>query len=103
MSDALAADPPDRDTFSRCRGDRFRIQVEPHSLEAELIEVTKLGDADAAGRQGRPFSVLFRGPAEPILRQAIYHLEHPELGTLGLFLVPVGPDEHGMRYEAVFT
>ncbi len=42
-------------------------------------------------------------PAESHLEQAIYALEHAEMGMLELFLVPLGPHEDGMRYEAVFT
>jgi len=29
--------------------------------------------------------------------------QHPEMAGLELFLVPIGPDAHGMRYQAVFT
>jgi hypothetical protein len=30
-------------------------------------------------------------------------MEHPEIGVFELFLVPIGPDEKGLRYEAIFT
>jgi hypothetical protein len=59
-------------------------------LELELVEVTGAG---------RPFSLVFRGPAEPLLPQRIHRVEHPALGPLDLFLVPVGPGS----YEAIFT
>ena len=55
----------------------------------------------STGRE--PFSVVFRAPATPVLAQMIRRLEHPELGAFELFLVPIGPDDVGMRYEAVFT
>jgi hypothetical protein len=32
----------------------------------------------------------------------MYRLEHPELGVLDIFLVPLGPEEGRMRYEAIF-
>jgi len=60
-------------------------------LALELAEVTGAG--------GRPFSLVFRGPSEPLLPQRIHRLEHPTLGALDLFLVPIGPG----RYEAIFT
>lgn len=50
-----------------------------------------------------PFSLLFRGPPEPILPQAIYALEHATLGVSEIFLVPLAPDADGTRYEAVFA
>ena len=82
--------------FAPLRHQPFRLTAD-HAprLELELVEI--------AGAGGRPFSVLFRGPAEPLLTQRIYRLEHPALGPLDLFLVPVGREPDGLRYEAVFT
>jgi hypothetical protein len=49
------------------------------------------------------FSLLFRGPLVPHCAQGIYSLQHEKMGELSLFLVPVGPDGEGMRYQAVFS
>jgi hypothetical protein len=49
------------------------------------------------------FSLVFREPSGVVLPQMIYRVEHDELGAFELFLVPIGPDAEGMRYEAVFT
>jgi hypothetical protein len=38
-----------------------------------------------------------------VLPQAIYDLEHDALGHLDLFLVPIGPSQGGMRYQASFA
>ncbi len=73
------------------------------SLEAELIEVSRLGEKQETEDQRQSFSVIFRGPGEPVLPQQVYSLEHKGLGKLDLFLVPLGPDEGGILYEAVFT
>jgi hypothetical protein len=69
-------------------------------LALKLVEVKRLG---TALRQGGAFSLLFVSPAGPFLPQATYRLSHPKLGTLELFLVPVGPMQGGNGYEAVFT
>lgn len=66
-----------------------------------LHEVKTLEGSDAKDRM--PFSVIFNGPKEPVLEQAIYALEHPDMGDLGLFLVPLMADAQGAQYEAVFT
>ncbi len=80
----------------------FRIRLEGlESMETELIEVTELGEV-APGRR-RAFSLVFRGPRQMVLPQRIYPVEHEVMGTLDLFLVPIGPDQIGMRYEAIFT
>jgi hypothetical protein len=84
---------------------------QPHDLAAhgpartlELIEVADLG-ADAPNASGgrRQFSLIFRDESGGYLPQRIYAVEHPALGWLDLFLVPIGPDQAGMRYQAVFA
>jgi hypothetical protein len=54
-------------------------------------------------REGGAFSLLFVAPAGPWLPQAIYPVRHPELGTMEIFLVPVGPVSGGNGYHAAFT
>ena len=92
------------DDFSPLTGDTFTVDVggdEP--LSFELTEVKNLGEASEQVRA--PFSLLFHGPPQPQLPQMAYTLGHPQLGSLGIFLVPVGPDVDGRHlcYEAVFT
>lgn len=72
------------------------------SLVLELVEANKLGRQPDEGRR-HAFSIIFHGPAEPLLPQQIYRLNHAEMGSLDLFLVPLGPTRTGLRYEAVFT
>jgi hypothetical protein len=55
------------------------------------------------GPRTQPFSIYFRGPRQPVLPQAIYRMEHDRMGTMDLFIVPIGPDGQGMGYEAVFN
>jgi hypothetical protein len=38
-----------------------------------------------------------------LLEQQLFGVEHDVLEPFVLFLVPIGPDDAGMRYEAVFT
>jgi hypothetical protein len=57
----------------------------------------------AAGLDRNPFRILFIGNSTPILPQRIYRLVHEQMGTVDIFIVPLGPDERGMRYEAIFT
>jgi hypothetical protein len=75
-------------------------------LEAELSQVTVLETHQAAASQEKrrqPFSVVFTGPTEPVLPQGICLIMHEKLEPLSLFIVPIGPDEKGMRYEAIFN
>jgi hypothetical protein len=82
-------------TFADRLGETFRVGDDPDVLEMELVEAT-------AGIAGRQFSIVFRGPPEPVLPQRIYPFGHEELGSFELFIVPIGPDDSGMQYQAVF-
>jgi hypothetical protein len=94
-------------TFSSLIGDEFRLHVAGlPPVPLELIEATLLdGDSAAPAEHGRriPFSIVFRGLREPFLVQRLYVLEHATIGRFELFIVPIGPDARGMRYEAVFA
>ena len=72
-------------------------------LELELIEVKPLGKGDPNADARQPFSLLFRGPLEPMLPQQLHRLENPGIGEMSLFLVPIGPDRVGMLYDATFN
>jgi hypothetical protein len=100
--------------FRDHRGTRLRLTAgspeggQSVSVEAKLAEVSEFTEA-AQGTFRAPFSVLFHGPAEPVLPQGIYRLEGEDFGSVELFLVPVGPQAASpddapaaMGYEAVF-
>ena len=88
--------------FSKHVNTKFRV-AGAQPLELELEEV-KGYLSKAHEQQGMErFSAFFRGPREPLLRQAVYALEHEGMGTFELFLVPIAQDEQGSRYEAVFN
>jgi len=88
-------------------GGRFVLRQDSGpALELELMQVTALGakgprPAHLAVRA--PFSLLFRAPKEAASTQCIYHLEHETLGGLDIFLVPIGRDEAGLKFEAIFN
>jgi hypothetical protein len=90
-------------TFSELVGEPFRLLLDDGSaLDLELVSVTPAPVHPGEAREREPFSVVFRGPTEPVVPQRIYRLENERLGAFELFIVPVGPDESGMQYEAVF-
>lgn len=89
-------------SFEAHLGTPFRIHYGGEApLEVVLYEVVP--HERHAGPREQPFTVRFRGPRQWLLPQRIYKLEHDRMGTMDIFLVPIGPDETGMRYEAVFN
>jgi hypothetical protein len=91
------------DRFTPLLGETFEIGDGDAAINAVLLEATDLREVQGAGRLSRQFSLVWRGPRAMRLDQRIYAVRHPALGTLELFLVCLGPDAEGMRYEAVFT
>ena len=94
--------PLTEEEFSKHVNTNFRIAGE-EPIELELAEVK--GYLSKAHEQTgmERFSAFFSGPRQPYLPQSVYQLEHEEMGAFELFLVPVGSDENGFRYEAVFN
>jgi hypothetical protein len=95
-------------TFSALVGDRFEIAPgDGPPFEATLTSCSETphGVPDEWRRTvGRvPFALLFHGDPPAPVRQQICTLSHHELGRFELFLVPLGPDERGMRFEAVIS
>jgi len=90
-----------REDFDPRIGDAFQLSLPSgEAVELRLREAAEIG---GTGKDRSPFSVVFRGPTEPVLPQSIYHLEHDEMGTLEIFLVPLSQGSDGVDYEAVFT
>ncbi|HWX21117.1 MAG TPA: hypothetical protein VN578_14545 [Candidatus Binatia bacterium] len=95
------------ESLARLVKTRFRVWVGPNDLvELELYEatpprVTPAGVGTKAVYEG--FSLLFLGPADRLLPQRIYPFECEQLGRFELFIVPIGRDENGARYEAAFN
>ena len=94
-----------RATFEPLLGKRFvALMTEGQTVEMELIEARALPvHPGSKGPRREPFSLVFRGPRKFVLPQCIYHMEQAALGTVEIFLVPIGPDESGQRYEAIFN
>ena len=77
----------------------FQLQLADAVLEMEL---TSAEEYTATPQQER-FALFFRAPHAAPAEQAIYQLSHAQLGTGELFLVPIGRDAEGLRYEASFN
>ncbi len=91
------------DTFAGRTGQTFRDTETGTELELTTVEDATATLRNVPEGQRAPFSLLFRGPGETLLPQSVRVLEHAELGTLEIFLVPIAQDAGGYRYEAVFS
>ena len=91
---------PEHEDFLKQLNSMFTIRIsETENLESELVEVSEL---KRSARQEQ-FSTVFRTSNDLFLGQGMQTLEHPVLGQLELFLVPVNQDAAGTYYEAYFN
>lgn len=86
--------------FSPHRDAIFDMQIAGSVVPLKLTKVDLVGDS---GRAGGAFSLIFVAPTGTSLPQSIYPVKHPVLGTMEIFLVPVGPASGGNAYQAIFT
>jgi hypothetical protein len=78
----------------------FEMQTAGGAVPLTLAEAKTVGNS---GRAGGAFSLVFVVPKGPWQPQGIYPVQHPTLGTMEIFLVPVGPAFGGNSYQAIFT
>jgi hypothetical protein len=97
------------ETFAGHVGETFEVTpqvAERFELVLTSCEETPYGSAEdwQDAIQRVPFSLFFHdADGSRFLPQQIVSFRHPELGEFELFIVPLGPDERGMRYEAVIN
>jgi hypothetical protein len=90
------------DTFMPLAGSDF--EVEQPGVVLRLERVAAVMESERAKLRSTPFSLFFRGPAKPHLPQHTYTFRHPAFSEpLQIFIVPVGRNNEGFDYEAVFT
>ena len=87
------------DEFAGAEGATYEVEGEGCPRVSMTLE--KAVEIPSAGREGGSFRLEFRGPFEPILPQAIYRF-HSGDECSEIFIVPIGREEAGTRYEAVF-
>ena len=95
------------EALSKLVNTRFRVWVgQEDAVELELCEATPPRIALAGGTNQKAyesFSLFFRGPTDHVLAQRIYAFDCERLGRFELFIVPVGRDQRGTKYEAAFN
>lgn len=90
--------------FTKNLNTKFRLLVDaPQPIELTLVEVAprKVEPHEEAGMER--FSAIFMGPREILLPQQMYRVTHPDMGEFDIFLVPLGQEPEGFRYEAVYN
>lgn len=90
--------------FAKNLNSNFRIEIDGFSpIDLKLVAVApkKIEPNEQEGMER--FSAVFSGPLNFFLPQQTYHMVHPEMGEFDVFLVAIGQEADGFRYEAVYN
>ncbi len=87
------------DDFRDSVGAVYSVETPAGPLAVRLDVAQPLA---SSGRDGGSFRLELVGPADPILPQAIYPFSCEGVDPFEIFMVPVGRDAEGTRYEAIF-
>ena len=100
------------DDFTNRIGETFQAtpqEGEPFELELRRADPSRYSDDEARGDKGKGdgpqrdgFSIEFHSRLPHHTPQQTVQMRHEQLGEFELFIVPLGPDAEGHRYEAVF-
>ena len=90
--------------FSQHLNTKFRVNLDSSTpVELELADVVVRASEPNEQQGMERFSIFFYGPTNFFLPQQTYEVTHPAMGDLAIFLVAIGQEERGFKYEAVFN
>jgi hypothetical protein len=93
--------------FAPLVGQDMAVDAGPHgAVTMRLVEATagtQQGGPGPEGQQRLQFSLVLLAPDGQVLPQGTYAVTHEAVGEQHLFLVPLGRDDAGVRYEAAFA
>jgi hypothetical protein len=90
------------EVWSGLVGETFTMRLDDGSTIDLVLSAAELAPGDASRNAGA-HSVVFTGPGDRYFPQQIRPVSHQAIGEHSIFLVPIGEDDVGYQYEAVFT
>ena len=98
------SDPFTAERFLPHVGEVFHVVGEEGEETAILLtEVARLASDGSRRRTREPFSLVFHAPRDTRLEQQVYLVRTAGMEPFECFLVPIQPDQHGARFEAIYT
>ncbi len=88
--------------FSAHVGEKFDVVVPKGAGQLELVEARPLpAQGEAADEDG--FSLVFKAAIDCTIGQGSVALDHEKIGWNVMYLIPIGEDEEGQYFEAIFN
>jgi hypothetical protein len=86
--------------FSKHLNTNFKIRLDEQTMvDAKLAEITEHLVSPLQER----FAIVFHTTNDFFLGQGMRQVEHDQMGSFEIFLVPIRRDDQGTSYEAVFN
>jgi hypothetical protein len=89
-------------TLAPLVGQAMTLRSGDQSAALEVTAVTVHNQKYPSSNR-EPFTISFKGQPGLRIPQATYTLEHPELGTLEIFVTQTGDGPSGSEFESIFT
>lgn len=93
-----------REDFARAERQEFDVIVGGVGVTMTLVSIEPF--ATPAGQVREAFSIIFKSGSPIVLPQGTYAMRNRSLAdarAVDVFLVPIGRDPDGVRYQAVFN
>ncbi len=95
------------ENFKPLVGDSFAVtpthEGQPFEVVLASVEPAPYGDPSTHNGRRMPFSLLFLAEGATHVPQQTCTFSHAAAGETPLFVVPLGPKDGAMRYEAVIS
>jgi hypothetical protein len=89
--------------FAGRLNETFAVDVDQGRTPFVLVEASPLPYRNMHGMMREPFSLVFHNASPVLFPQRIYQMANPHTGEFGIFLVPIGRNQDGFLYQAVFN
>jgi hypothetical protein len=84
-------------------GELFIVRLDENRVHPLTLVKASLIPSGNYRTAREPFQLRFRGPGPQHLPQQIHLMENDALGSIAIFLVPIGRDGDGFIYQAIFN
>lgn len=89
--------------FASRLNETFSVDVDQGRTPFVLVEAAPLPHQVFNGMVREPFSLIFHSATPVLFPQRVYQMSCPTMSEFGIFLVPVGRNQDGFLYQAVFN
>ncbi|HVN01525.1 MAG TPA: hypothetical protein VMT68_15055 [Caulobacteraceae bacterium] len=91
------------ESFNPHLNSTFVLQLGESTIDLTLTEAAKTPVRVYPGMMREPFSLIFKSASPVVLPQRLYPFQHPAMGRLDIFIVPIAREPAGVVYQAVFS